>query len=158
MWVAFVLFLAALQDIPPDLTDAALIDGAGRWSRLRFIILPHIRPVLSMVVTLQLLATFRIFSQVYVMTNGGPGVSSTSPIFYVYSVAIVRNLFGYASAIALLLFVLILTLALAAYGRRAESADTKELADSLAEAKVPQARHAAIACLSILSSAEFLTR
>jgi len=106
--LAFVLFLAALQDIPSDLTEAALVDGAGRWNRLRFIILPHLRPVLSMIVTLQLISTFRIFSQVYVMTNGGPGVSSQSPIFYVYQVAIVRNLFGYASAIAILLFIVIL--------------------------------------------------
>ena len=108
--LAFVLFLAALQDIPADLTEAALVDGAGRWNRLRFIILPHLRPVLSMVVTLQLISTFRIFSQVYVMTGGGPGGSSSSPIYYIYNVAIVRNLFGYASAIAMLLFVGILVM------------------------------------------------
>ena len=66
-----------------------------------------------MVVTLQLISTLRIFSQVYVMTNGGPGVSSSSPIYTIYSVAIVRNLFGYASAIALLLFIAILVLTLA---------------------------------------------
>ncbi|HSI40762.1 MAG TPA: sugar ABC transporter permease [Xanthobacteraceae bacterium] len=110
--LAFVLFLAALQDIPSDLTEAALVDGAGRWQRLRFIILPQLRPVLSMVVTLQMIATFRIFSQVYVMTNGGPAGSSSSPIYYIYMMAIVRNLFGYASAIALLLFVAILVLTL----------------------------------------------
>lgn len=108
--LAFVLFLAALQDIPADLTEAAMVDGAGRWNRLRFIILPHLRPVLSMVVTLQLISTLRIFSQVYVMTNGGPGTSSQSPIYYVYQTAIVRNLFGYASAIAILLFIGILAL------------------------------------------------
>ena len=108
--LAFVLFLAALQDIPSDLTEAAMVDGAGRWNRLRFIILPHLRPVISMVVTLQLISTLRIFSQVYVMTNGGPGTSSQSPIYYVYQVAIVRNLFGYASAIAMLLFIGILVL------------------------------------------------
>ncbi|WP_454685394.1 carbohydrate ABC transporter permease [Ancylobacter moscoviensis] len=110
--LAFVLFLAALQDIPTDLKEAALVDGAGPWSRLRFIILPHLRPVLSMVVTLQLISTFRIFSQVYVMTNGGPGGASASPIYYVYMMAIVRNLFGYASAIAMLLFVVILAVTL----------------------------------------------
>lgn len=110
--LAFVLFLAALQDIPADLTEAALVDGAGRWQRLVFIILPQLRPVLSMIVTLQLISTLRIFSQVYVMTNGGPGGSSSSPIYYIYSVAIVRNLFGYASAIAMLLFVAILVLTL----------------------------------------------
>ncbi|MDQ0512456.1 carbohydrate ABC transporter permease [Ancylobacter amanitiformis] len=110
--LAFVLFLAALQDIPADLTEAALVDGAGRWQRLFFIVLPQLRPVISMVVTLQLISTFRIFSQVYVMTNGGPAGSSSSPIYYIYTMAIVRNLFGYASAIALLLFIVILILTL----------------------------------------------
>ena len=110
--LAFVLFLAALQDIPSDLTEAALVDGAGRWQRLWFIILPQLRPVLSMVLTLQMISTFRIFSQVYVMSGGGPGGSSSSPIYYIYSVAIVRNLFGYASAIAMLLFVAILIMTL----------------------------------------------
>jgi multiple sugar transport system permease protein len=106
--LAFVLFLAALQDIPGEIVDAARVDGAGRWQRFRHVILPHLRPVVSMVVTLQLIATLRIFSQVYVMTNGGPAGSSSSPIHYIYQQAIVRNLFGYASAIALLLFALIL--------------------------------------------------
>lgn len=106
--LAFVLFLAALQDIPSEIVDAARVDGAGRWQRFRHVILPHLRPVISMVVTLQLISTLRIFSQVYVMTNGGPASSSSSPIHYIYNLAIVRNLFGYASAVALLLFALIL--------------------------------------------------
>ena len=110
--LAFVLFLAALQDIPGEITDAARVDGANRWQRFRHVILPHLRPVISMVVTLQLIATLRIFSQVYVMTNGGPASSSSSPIHYIYNLAIVRNLFGYASAVALLLFVLILAITL----------------------------------------------
>ena len=108
--LAFVLFLAALQDIPADLTEAAMVDGAGRLQRLWYVILPQLRPVLSMIVTLQLISTFRIFSQVYVMTNGGPAGASSSPIYYVYQMAIVRNLFGYASAIAILLFAVILIL------------------------------------------------
>jgi multiple sugar transport system permease protein len=108
--LAFVLFLAALQDIPGEIVDAARVDGAGRWQRFRHVILPHLRPVISMVVTLQLIATLRIFSQVYVMTNGGPASSSSSPIHYIYNLAIVRNLFGYASAVALLLFGLIVAI------------------------------------------------
>jgi len=76
------------------------------------VILPHLRPVISMVVTLQLISTLRIFSQVYVMTNGGPASSSSSPIHYIYTIAIVQNLFGYASAIAILLFILILAVTL----------------------------------------------
>lgn len=106
--LAFVLILAALQDIPRDLIEASTVDGAGPVNRLRFIVLPHLRPVLSMVITLQMISTLRIFSQVYVMTNGGPAGSSSSPIHYIYTVAIVRNLYGYASALAILLFLVIL--------------------------------------------------
>lgn len=107
--LAFVLILAALQDIPRDLLDAAHVDGAGPIGRLRFVILPHLRPVLSMVITLQLISTLRIFSQIYVMTNGGPAGSSSSPIVYIYQTAISRNLYGYASALSVLLFFVILT-------------------------------------------------
>ncbi|WP_216825724.1 carbohydrate ABC transporter permease [Ruegeria sp. EL01] len=105
--LAFILFLAALQDIPKDLIEAARVDGANKVQRLFFIILPLMRPVISMVVTLQLISTLRIFSQVYVMTNGGPAGSSASPIHYIYQAAIVRNTFGYASAVAIILFILI---------------------------------------------------
>ncbi len=112
MGLAFVLFLAALQDVPKDLLEAAEMDGANRIKRFWFVTLPLIRPALSMVVTLQLIATLRIFSQVYVMTNGGPAGASASPIHYIYNVAIERYLFGYASAIGVLLFILILVVTL----------------------------------------------
>lgn len=110
--LAFVLFLAALQDIPRDITEAATVDGANRIQRFWFVILPHLRPVISMVITLQLISTLRIFSQVYVMTNGGPAGSSSSPIYYIYNTAIVRSLFGYASAIGMMLFAVILIVTL----------------------------------------------
>ena len=112
MGLAFILFLAALQDIPKDLTEAASVDGAGRFRRLWFIVLPMMRPVISMVVTLQMISTLRIFSQIYVMTNGGPAGSSDSPINYIYKAAIVRHDFGLASAVAVLLFVVIVAVTL----------------------------------------------
>lgn len=110
--LAFVLFLAALQDLPKDLNEAAEMDGASAWQRLRFVTLPQLRPVISMVVTLQMIASLRIFSQVYVMTNGGPASSSSSVIYYIYTTAIQRQLFGYASAISMLLFAMILVITL----------------------------------------------
>lgn len=106
--LAFVLFLAALQDVPEDLYDAAAIDGAGRLRQLWHVTLPHLRPVISMVVTLQLIATMRIFSQVYVMTNGAPVGSSSSPVHYIYQVSVVQYKLGYGAAISVLLFLLIL--------------------------------------------------
>jgi len=113
MGLAFILLLAGLQDIPKDLTEAALVDGAGRFNRLRFIILPMLRPVISMVVTLQMISTLRIFSQVYVMTNGGPAGSSDSPIHFIYKAAIVRHEFGMASATAMVLFIVIILVTIA---------------------------------------------
>jgi ABC-type sugar transport system permease subunit len=106
--VSFVLFLAALQDIPGEYYDAASVDGANALQRFRHVTLPQLRPAISMVVTLQLISTLRIFSQVYVMTNGGPAGSSSSVIHYIYSTAIVRNLFGYSAAVSMMLFVTIL--------------------------------------------------
>ncbi|MFO1068374.1 MAG: sugar ABC transporter permease [Geminicoccaceae bacterium] len=106
--LAFVLFLAALQDVPDDLYDAAAIDGAGRYRQLRHVTLPHLRPVISMVVTLQLIATMRIFSQVYVMTNGAPVGSSSSPVHYLYQVSVIQYRLGYGAAISVLLFLAII--------------------------------------------------
>jgi ABC-type sugar transport system permease subunit len=106
--VSFVLFLAALQDVPGELYDAASVDGANGAQRFWHVTLPQLRPTISMVVTLQLISTLRIFSQVYVMTNGGPAGSSSSVIHYIYSTAIVRNLFGYSAAVSMMLFVTIL--------------------------------------------------
>jgi multiple sugar transport system permease protein len=110
--LAFVLFLAALQDVPKELYEAAQIDGAGRLRQLWSVTLPHIRPTLSMVVTLQIISTMRIFSQVYVMTNGGPSGASLSVIKHIYDTAIVRNILGYASAVSVLLFLAILIVTL----------------------------------------------
>ena len=108
MGLAFILFLAALQDVPRDLYEAAHLDGAGRVQRFRHVTLPHIRPTVSMVVTLQLIATMRIFSQVYVMTNGGPAGGSLSVIHYVYQMGVVQFLLGLASAVSTMLFLAIL--------------------------------------------------
>jgi len=110
--LVFVLLLAALQDVPRELYEAAEVDGASRWQRLRMVIIPQLRPVLSLCVTLQMISTLRIFSQVYVMTNGGPASSSSSVIYYIYTTAINRQLFGYASTVSMLLFVMILIITL----------------------------------------------
>lgn len=106
--LAFILFLAALQEVPKTLYEAASIDGASRLQQFRYVTLPHIRPVASMVITLQLISTMRIFSQVFVMTGGGPAGSSNSVIHYIYTTAIVRNAMGYASTISILLFLVII--------------------------------------------------
>ncbi len=106
--LGFVLFLAGLQEIPRELYESAEITGANGIQKLWYITLPLLRPTISLVVTLQLIATFRIFSQVLVMTDGGPASSSMSVIHYVYTEGIVIGRLGYASAVSLLLFFMIL--------------------------------------------------
>lgn len=108
MGLAFVLFLAALQDIPADLYDAAEIDGASAWQRLWYVTLPQLKPVINMVVTLQLISTLRIFSQVYVMTSGGPASSSSSVLYEIFTTAIRNQKFGFAAAMSMMLFAVIL--------------------------------------------------
>ena len=112
MGLAFVLFLAALQDIPAELHDAAEVDGANGLQRFWFVTLPLLRPVISMVLTLQLISTMRIFSQVYVMTDGGPASGSTSVLYEIYQVAIRNQKFGLAAALSMMLFAMILLVTL----------------------------------------------
>jgi multiple sugar transport system permease protein len=114
--LAFLLFLAGLQDIPGDLYDAAEVDGASFTQQLRHVTLPQLSTVISAVVTLQLISTLRIFSQVYIMTSGGPASSSSSVLFYIYTVATRNQKFGLAAAVSMLLFAVILVVTLA--GRR----------------------------------------
>ena len=110
--LAFVLFLSALQDVPSELVEASRIDGASWLQQLRHILLPATWATVMMVVMLQLISTMRIFSQVYLMTAGGPAGSSMSVIQHVYNSAMVRNLMGYASAVSVILFAFILGLSL----------------------------------------------
>lgn len=110
--LAFILFLAALQDVPKELIEAAELDGASPVRRLWHIVLPYTRPVISMVVVLQLIATMRIFSLVYLMTDGKPAGGSSSLVHVMFKQGIQRSDWGYASAIAMLLFALILLLSL----------------------------------------------
>ncbi len=107
-----VLFLAGLQSIPRVLYEAALIDGANRWQRFRNITLPMLSPTTFLILVLAIINAFQIFDQVYVMTSrttrGGVGGSATTLSLYLYQSAFVNSQFGYASAISLVLFLIIL--------------------------------------------------
>ncbi len=101
---AMVLFLAGLRQIPPELREAARVDGAGPGRVLRDVVLPLLWPATSLVVTLLLIGTLRVFSQIYVMTNGGPANASATVMLYVYRVGFGEYRLGYAAALSLLLF------------------------------------------------------
>jgi multiple sugar transport system permease protein len=107
----FLLYLAALQQIPGDLYEASALDGASARQQLWHITLPQLRRTTGLIVVLQVLASLRVFDQIYLMTEGGPN-STTRPVLqYIYETGFTSFRLGYASAISYLLFVLILLLA-----------------------------------------------
>ncbi len=117
VWIAIgyyvVLFLAALQTIPRDLYEAADIDGASGWQQFRQITLPGIRPMLLFVIVINTIRSFQVFTEVYVMTRGGPLNATTTLVYQIYEKAFVQSdMMGYASAIAYVTFVLILGVSL----------------------------------------------
>ncbi|MDR7382110.1 carbohydrate ABC transporter permease [Promicromonospora iranensis] len=107
-----ILFLAALQGVPEELQEAARLDGAGAWRRFRSITLPLISPTILLVSIITIVGSLEVFAQIDVLTGGGPGNSTTVLVYYLYQQAFRFNEFGYASAIAVLLFVIVLVLTL----------------------------------------------
>ncbi|MEH7387701.1 sugar ABC transporter permease [Bacillus sp. JJ1521] len=110
-----VLFLAGLQEIPDDIYEAAEIDGASGWAKFRYITLPSLRGVTTLVVLLQTIASFKLFGQTYLITQGGPGTSTTPLVHYIYDIAFRQWDMGYASAVSFVLFVIISLVSLLQY-------------------------------------------
>jgi multiple sugar transport system permease protein len=108
----FLLYLAALQSIPEQLYEAASIDGASAWNKMRSITLPMLRRTTGLVVVLQLLASLKVFDQIYLMTGGGPENSTRPIIEYAYDIGFTGYRVGYASAVSYILFVLIVAVSL----------------------------------------------
>jgi multiple sugar transport system permease protein len=103
-----VIFIAALQAIPADLYEAARLDGAGAWQELRRITLPLLRPTLLLVGILTVAGYFQLFAEPYVMTQGGPLQSTVSVLYFMYEEGFKWWSLGSASAVAFLLFLIIL--------------------------------------------------
>ena len=99
-----VLFLAGLQDIEPNLYEAASLDGAGYWRRFQHVTLPGLRHVTVLVAVTQLIASFQIFGQVYIMTRGGPGSATIVFIQQIYEAGFKNYQLGYAAALSVVLF------------------------------------------------------
>jgi len=105
-----VIYLAGLQSIPNTLYEAAEIDGANSWRRFVSITWPMLRPTTFFVVIMLTINSFRVFDLVQVMTDGGPGRATTVLVHQLYMAGFVRFEFGYASAIALVLFFIIISI------------------------------------------------
>jgi ABC-type sugar transport system permease subunit len=107
-----VIYLAALQGVPQDLYEAAAVDGATRWRQLWHIAVPALRPVIYFVLTISIITSMQLFTQPFIMTNGGPLNATISIVQLLYRHAFVQLEFGYGSAIATFLLVLLVALAL----------------------------------------------
>ena len=108
----FLLYLAALQNIPDLQYEAAAIDGAGRWRQVFSITLPQLGPVTGVILILQMLASLKLFDQAYQMMDGGSSETSRPIVQYIFEAGFVGYRFGYASAISYIFFVLILIVGL----------------------------------------------
>ncbi|WP_430788685.1 carbohydrate ABC transporter permease [Actinoplanes sp. G11-F43] len=101
-----LLFLAGLQTIPRQLHEAAMVDGASAWQRLRAVTLPGLRPTMFFVTVLLTINSFKVFDIILVMTDGGPGQSTLVLSQYIFQKGFEENQFGYASAVSIVLFAL----------------------------------------------------
>jgi multiple sugar transport system permease protein len=110
-----MLFLAALQQVPRELYEAAALDNAGRWRTLWSVTLPSIRRTFVLVLIIEVVLQFQLFGQPQLMTQGGPNNASRPLVLFIYEVGFNRWDVGYATAASQVLFMLILIAALAQY-------------------------------------------
>jgi multiple sugar transport system permease protein len=105
---SMVVYLAGLQAIPEELYEASRVDGAGPWARFRHITLPLLAPTTLFLAVIGIIGSFQVFTQIFVMTSGGPVDRTTTMVFYVYEAAFKFFEMGYASTLAFVLFLMLL--------------------------------------------------
>ncbi len=105
---AMLILLAGLQGIPEEFYEAAAIDGASSWQRMRFVTLPMLSPAIFFVVVTSLIGAFQAFDQFFVLTQGGPADATTPLTLYIFNNAFKFFKMGYGAALAAVLFVIIL--------------------------------------------------
>lgn len=102
-----LIFLAGLNDIPDELYNAASIDGAGAIQKFLYVTLPGLKNVISFIVVYVTIMAFKIFTQPYIMTNGGPGNSTRTMVYYLYQQGFQYKKAGYASSLAVVFFIIV---------------------------------------------------
>lgn len=111
-----IIYLGGLQGVPTELYEAASLDGAGWWRTFGAVTLPMMSPVILLQLILGLIGTFQIFTQAFIMTKGGPDYGSYFFSLYIYDVAFKELRIGYACALSMVLFLIILVLTAIFYG------------------------------------------
>ena len=105
--VNVIIFLAALQAIPEDLLDAASVDGAGRWAKVRRVILPLLTPAIFFTGVLSLIGAFQVFDQVFVLARPRPSDATITVVYFIYENGFKFFKMGYASAASWILFLIV---------------------------------------------------
>jgi multiple sugar transport system permease protein len=103
-----VLYIAGIVSIPTVFYEAAAVDGASVWQKFWRITLPMLSPTTFFIVIISIINSFQSFTPIYVMTGGGPGTATQVLVFRIYEEAFVLSNFGYASAMAVVLFLIVL--------------------------------------------------
>jgi multiple sugar transport system permease protein len=104
------MFLAALQDLPVEVDEAAMLDGVSPWQKLRLVTIPMLKPALFLVITLGIIGTWQVFDQIYVMGKGAPAGTTMTPAFLSYKTSFTSNGWGSGAAIAFVIFLIIVIL------------------------------------------------
>jgi multiple sugar transport system permease protein len=102
-----LIYLAALQDIPTEYYEVAEVEGATPFERIRHITLPYLRPTMVITFVLQVIAVVQIFTEPFLLTQGGPGNATLTPVPVIYQKAFLDNDFGLASAWSLSLIIVL---------------------------------------------------
>ena len=104
-----IIYISALAGVDTQLHEAAMLDGASKWQIFWNVTLPQLKPTTFFVVIMLTIASFKVYDQMYMITQGGPGNATMTLVYYIYNVAFVNTpKYGYASAVSMVLFVLVL--------------------------------------------------
>lgn len=107
-----MIYLASLMSVPQDLYEACDIDGANFWQKHLTVTIPHIMPTIALVSTISTISAMKVFAEIYVMTKGGPLDSSKTIVYYIYERAFENLDLGYASALAVILLIVVMLFSL----------------------------------------------
>jgi multiple sugar transport system permease protein len=116
-WVPFVFLIlfAAVEGIPPDLLEAAHVDGASRWQTIRMVMLPLLRPAIVVALLFRAILAFKVFDEVFLLTAGGPGTSTELVNLHLYKVFFEQNRLGYGALLSLAVIAAIVAFLLVAW-------------------------------------------
>lgn len=123
--LAAIIYLGALQNVDENLHEAASLDGAGWWQRLRYVVIPQVQPTTFFLSVIMVIETFQVFDMVYVMTGGGPGRATELLVTYAYAEGFDARQQGYGTALGVVVFVVVLAATVLWWRAQRESEDAQ---------------------------------